>query len=580
MRYNLILIGLSIVLLTVGCKKSPELETDNIPVFNGPVKTTVSNKKVFFSAAFGNLNPSNAEECGFDWSKSSGGAINTVSIGKISVDSFSIQLAVKLEEGMEYQVKAWIKVGSRKFYSQSASFFGAIVLKPEIISLNRIYALWGDTLRIKVRYLHPDVIPSDINVTIENSSANCVYADSTEIAVIMPYSSTSGTLNIDLLVKNQSASNTAQIQNAIPEIKSISKSSIYFNDTITIRGKFWPEYSNRIIPVFEEGGWESFKIVSYTNDKVVINIPEEGICTHMFNVYFLINGPQGVTDRHVIGSSLQFTRTGNWKILSRALPSRKMASTSLNGEVYILEAPQSYDTVSPFYRYNPKTDSWTILASIPTWLYDYTSLVTCMGEMYSGFSKTIEQETNFYKYNIQSNRWLPCANLPVDYPPQSIFTVSTKDKIFAFINGRNSKWVYDPTLDSWTESYCEVPVIKVNSKSFIYNEECYIFRGSSGDVIYKYDFSTEKFIPISITGMNSISELFEINNRYYCTSGCTVYELNITARTLTPVIRLSNYLFREYFSFEFATFIIEYGSAAYFMGTGGWVVTFTPDNKK
>jgi hypothetical protein len=582
MRYIATIIILSTIIIASGCKKSPELETDKIPVFKDTVKTIVSSKKVFFSAAFCNLNPADAEECGFDWSKSIGGEKNTVSIGKTSVDTFSIQLAVKLEEGMEYKVRAWIKVGSKKFYSSPTSFFGVIEvvldLRPVILSLNRKYALLGDTIRIKVRHLLPDVLPTDIYVTIETSYVSCVYADSTEIAFIMPFSSTSGKLNINLFVNNQSASNTAQIENAIPEIKSISRSSIYFNDTVTLRGKFWPEYSNRAIPVFEIWRWEHFEVVSYTNDKVVIKIPEEATCTYLFNVYFLINGPKEVTDHHWINPSLKFTRNGNWKILSRGLPPRKVASTSLNGEAYVSDKPSSSDTVSPFYKYSPKTDSWTVLASMPCRLYDYTSLVTCMGEIYGGFTKTPEQKTNFFKYNIQSNKWFPCANLPGDFTTQGIFTFSTKNKIFAFLFGGKSKWVYDPTLDSWTESYCEVPILKVGSKSFIYNEECYVYRGYSGDVIYKYDFSSDSFIPISIPGMHSTDEFFEINNKFYCTAGCTLYEVNMSNLTLTPVEKLSNYLFQEYW--EFNAFILGYGNTAYFLAKDGWIVTFTPDGKK
>ena len=55
MRHIIKFLGISILFITIGCKKSPELATDYIPVFTGNVETNVSYKKVNFSASFNNL---------------------------------------------------------------------------------------------------------------------------------------------------------------------------------------------------------------------------------------------------------------------------------------------------------------------------------------------------------------------------------------------------------------------------------------------------------------------------------------------------------------------------------------------
>lgn len=572
-------IGLSIVVLALGCKKSPELATQYIPVYNGNVETNVSYKKVNFSASFNNLDPADAEDCGFEWRKKSAGTNNTITIGTISDEKFSVQLAVKLEEGIEYQVRAWIKVGLKKFYSEPSYFYGTVALKPQIISLNRTYALWGDTIKIKMRNLTPDVLPTDITVRIDNSDALCVYADSTEIDIIMPYSFTRGKLNVNLLVNNQSAANTAEIENALPEITTISKNLVYFDDTITIRGKFWPEYSNRVFPVYDYWFKVKYKIVSYTNNKVVISIPDEGACLPRFDLYFAITSPQGVMGQKLIYSSLQITRTGFWKLLNPALPANRVKSVSLNGEGYFLDQSGNYYANSPFYKYDPKTDSWTQLPSNPLPSSKYQSLVACKGELYVGFLRNAVQTTNFMKYNIQSNTWIPCANLPACCAWDMI-TVSMQNKIYVFIKGSKSKWVYDPTLDSWTESYCDMPDQMMDTKTFIYNGEYYFYKGASGDVIYKYDLSSGTFSPVNITGMNSTNEFFEINNTYYCMAGCTVSEVNFSNRTLIPSNRFSNNLYYDYFQNENNTFFLENGNTAYFLAARRKIVTFTPDAKK
>ena len=565
--------------LTMGCKKSPELATDYIPVFTGNVETNVSYKKVNFSASFNNLDPAIAEDCGFEWSKRSAGTKNNIAIGTISDEKFSVQLEVKLEEGIEYQVRAWIKVGKKRFFSQPSYFYGTVALKPEIISLNRAYALWGDTIRVKVRNLHSDVLPADIIATIENSNAMCVYADSGGIAVIMPYSSTYGKLNVNLLVNNQSASNTAEIENALPEITAISKNLVYFDDTITIRGKFWPEYSNRVFPVYDNWFKVKYKIVSYTNEKVVIRIPDEGACIPRFDLYFVITSPQGVMSQNLIYSGSQLTRTGFWKLLNPALPGNRVKAVSLNGEAYFLDQSGNYYANAPFYKYDPKTDRWVQLPSCPLPSSEYQGLGACKGELYAGFLRNAEQTTNFYKYNIQSNTWIPGANLPACCAWDMI-TVSMKDKIYVFIKGGKSKWVYDPALDSWTESYCEMPDLTMDAKTFMYNGEYYFYKGASDDVIYKYDLSSETFSPVNIIGMNSTNEFFGINDKYYCTVGCKVYEVNLSNRTLIPVFRLSNHLFNDYFQFHNNTFFMENGNTAYFLAAERTVVAFTPDAKK
>lgn len=579
MRNIFFFFGISIILLMMGCKKSPELLTEKVPLFSGTVETNVSYKKVIFSASFTNLDPANAEDCGFEWSQKSNTTNNTVGIGSISEDKFTVQLAVKLEEGVQYQVRAWIKVGSKKFYSQPSYFYGTVALRPEIISLNRTYALWGDTIRIKVRNLLPDILPKDITVRIDNSDALCVFADSTEIAVIMPYSSTYGKLNVNLLVNNQSAANTSGIENALPEIKSISNTLINFNDTVTIRGKFWTEYSNRVFPVFNNWGWVKYEVVSYTNDKVVIKIPVEGACRTSFDVNFMINSPHGFLNQNMIYSNLQLTRTGSWKIMKPALPGNEVKAISLNGEAYFLDQSGNYYSNTPFYKYDPKTDNWTELPNNPFPSSNYQSLVACKGELYVGFLRNAVQTTNFMKYNIQSNTWIPCANLPACCAWDMI-TVSMKDKIYVFIKGGKSKWVYDPGLDSWTESYCDLPDLMMDTKVIMYNGDYYFYKGATGDVIYKYDLSSGTFSPVYISGLNSTNEFFEINDKYYCMAGCTVNEVNFSNRTLIPINRLSNYLYYDYFPNENNTFFIENGNTAYFFVAYRSVVAFTPDTKK
>jgi hypothetical protein len=577
MRYFIAFISISFLLSSLGCKKSPELATDYIPVFAGNVETNVSYKKVNFSASFNNLDPANATDCGFEWSQKSDGTINTVGIGTISEDKFSVQLAAKLDEGIEYQVRAWIKVGSKKFYSERAYFYGTVARKPEIISLNRPYALWGDTIRIKVRNLPADILSSDVTVMIYNVALQPFFADSTEIAVIMPYSTIHGNLTIRLFVNKQSATNTSEIENAIPQVTSISKETVNIEDTLTLQGKFRTEYSNRIFPVTDLVNLNKYEIVSYTNDKIVFKISEVNKCSSVIDINLVIKSNQPGSNNFVSYSSYSLKRTGPWKVLNPAVPSNKTISATINGEAYLLDRTTNYYSNSPFYKYTPATDHWTVLKSNPSPSFEYQSLVTCKGEIYAGFLRNAEQTTNFFRYNIKSNTWSPCANLS-SYYVFNMITATIQDKIYVFINPTKEKWVYDPSFDSWTQSYCDVPDLIGSARSFIYNGDYYFYRATSGNLLYKYNLSSDTFSPIYFSGLDSMNDFFMINGKCYCTSGCNVYELNFSNKSLIPKTELSNYL-SNVFQFWSDTFFMEYENTAYFLAAPNTAVSLTSGNK-
>lgn len=578
MRNIAALVALSILLLVLSCKKSPELATENIPVFNEPVKFTVSFKNISFSAGYENLNPGNSEECGFEWSKKSGGVANVITVGKISVDSFSVQIETNLEENIEYQVRAWVETGSKKFYSNPTYFFGTVALKPEILSLNRNYALWGDTIRVKIRNLPQDVLPQDINVKIESGGNKCIYADSTEIAFLMPFSTTPGKLDIRILVNNQSCANTAEIENAFPQVTSVSKQLISYADTVILYGKFWPEYAARVFPGSKLWSWVNFDIISYTNDKVVIKIPDGELCNSKFDINFLMSSLQG--EYNYISSYPDFIliRTGNWKTLNPALPTNRVLSVSVNGEAYVLDLSGNYYSDTPFYKYNPVTDHWTALKSYPGPAnHYYQALVTCNGEIFTGFSRNWEQPSNLYKYNIKSNTWIPCADLPLESgAATAVITVSIQNKINVFTRGTNLRWIYDPTLDSWSQTHSNVPDLIFDYRMFMFKGDYYFYRGMSGNALYKYNPSMGNFSTVNVDGLDSMTGLFTINDKCFCTSGCKIYELDLSTKSLILNLELSNYLYIDKFHFDFDSFFLEYNNTAYFLPAQNTVVSFKP----
>ncbi len=587
MRHLSLFIVLAIFLLGSGCKKSAELEAGYIPFFKGNVETIVSLKNLSFAASFEKMDPANAEDCGFEWSKKSGGNTNIIKIGKISTSDFTQQFAVKLDEGTEYQVRAWIQVGSKKFYSWPTNFFGAVAEKPEILSLNRIYALWGDTIRIKARNLTADILASDVSVIIENSYIQPLFVDSTEMVFIMPYSTTIGNLNITFKVNNHRATNSALIENAIPQMASISKEMVRFGDTVTLVGKFemvrfgdtvtlvgkfWPEYASRAFPVNNYWTQSKFNVVSYSNNKIVIKIPNSEICTQNFDINFLIIPPSGGSEKNINYSGHGFTRTGNWTMLNGTVPANMLVCAVFNGEVFALDRSSNYYDNTPFYKYNPKTNQWITLKSNPSPSYRSQSLVECNGEIYAGLLRNSTQSTNLYKYNIQSNIWIPCAIFPPpSFPVWNMVAFSMQNKIYVFEEGASTKWIYDPINNAWEQAKSNVPGFTLNTRILVFNGDYYFYPGT-GNALYQYNIQEDTFTSVPIDGLDGVYVFFNIKDKIYFTKHCSVFELDILNKTSIEKPEFSNYLSDNY------NFFFENNNKAYFLTSSNYLYTFTPDN--
>ena len=570
---------LPIILVLPGCKKSPELDTAYIPDFIGPLHTTVLSRNVNFEISFSGIETAPLENCGFEWSRKTDATYRKVSAGEVTGNTFSAQVPVKLEDGVEYKVRAWIKSGSKKFYSQTTYFWGNLALKPEIQSLNRTYALWGDTIRLKVINLPEDLSINEINVKIGGMDARCISAGTDYISVIMPYSDITGALAISLLVNNYTAISYATIINAIPTISSIDKSQAFYEDLITLYGSFNPEYAKRLFPVYRSPSWEtgSFDIVSYANDKIVIKIPASAACLQQIDIYMKIIGA-GVQEVPVLlKTTLSITRKGNWAKLGDAPVFNELAGAAVNGEAYVLEKITINYANSPFYKYNPKTDQWTALQSYPPPSYSDQCLVVCNGDIYAGFLRNGEQTTNFYKYSVQNNKWTPCANFPSTAYFTPYTAVCMQGKIYVFTQGTGTKWCYDPALNTWTESACNTPDMTHPAKMFEINGEYYFFRSESGNSYYKYNTGTNVFSPVVINGLGTTFNFCILGGKLYCTSDCTVYEIDLTNKKLIPQPNFSNYL-RNYFYFHQNSLFFANNNTAYFLSAPQTIISFTPDN--
>jgi len=115
--------------------------------------------------------------------------------------------------------------------------------------------------------------------------------------------------------------------------------------------------------------------------------------------------------------------------------------------------------VSTTERYDPKSNTWTTLASMPTPRYDFATVV-CDGKIYciggygynDGREFPLEMQITLgvmEAYNIAADSWSPKASLPLSRGTLQTYTMD--GKIFALDKAsRHYLFVYDPVADSWT----------------------------------------------------------------------------------------------------------------------------------
>ena len=242
-------LGISIVLLAMGCKKSPDLAADYIPTFNGSIEAKVSMTNLTLKAGFSGININNAVKCGFELGEKNGTKSVVYSIGKPGSAEMILQIDTALRESVNFKTRAWIVVGTKKFYSDYTYFTGLGFPSPEITSISKEYAFKGEIFYIKGKYLADNYENNQIIVKIDNIPSLVVSATFDKLGVQMPDTKTKGKVEIVVNVFGKDAAENGEIENYRPEIYSVSPESMSTTGEITIKGKFRSEYKKAVFPV-------------------------------------------------------------------------------------------------------------------------------------------------------------------------------------------------------------------------------------------------------------------------------------------------------------------------------------------
>jgi hypothetical protein len=153
-----------------------------------------------------------------------------------------------------------------------------------------------------------------------------------------------------------------------------------------------------------------------------------------------------------------------------------------------------------FYRYDPRANAWTTLASVPTGFYAAPAVYAANTNSIYVFGGTIGFFTALDTtqiYNISTGTWSAGARMPTGRVSASAAYCGANGKIYV-IGGfesnnseTNQTWEYDPVADSWNTSRADIPVTMGGAGYSIVDQFIYLAGGWGGGLgstnHYRYD---------------------------------------------------------------------------------------------
>ena len=176
------------------------------------------------------------------------------------------------------------------------------------------------------------------------------------------------------------------------------------------------------------------------------------------------------------------------------LPARSEAAygdTTHAGFLYVIGGGNSGGVLRDLQRYDPVTDSWTTLASMPTARAGAVAAVVDNNIFVIGGRSSAAGPCNggpylatVEKYDVDTNTWSAVASLPS--PRSDLAAVTHGGKVFVFggCTGTgtvtNEVDMYDPETDTWTTGLAPMPTPRASFAAGHSGQRVYAIGGSDG----------------------------------------------------------------------------------------------------
>jgi len=148
---------------------------------------------------------------------------------------------------------------------------------------------------------------------------------------------------------------------------------------------------------------------------------------------------------------------------------------------------QATPTYEDFWEYDAINDSWTQKTDYPGGACEAGVGFSIGNYGYMGTGWNNAAVNFFYKYDPNTNAWIPIANFPTSLTSGTAFTmddygyVGTGSTTYPAINYLNGWWRYDPLLNTWTQIDGMGSMGRYNAVSFAIGSTAYAGTGGIND---------------------------------------------------------------------------------------------------
>jgi N-acetylneuraminic acid mutarotase len=174
------------------------------------------------------------------------------------------------------------------------------------------------------------------------------------------------------------------------------------------------------------------------------------------------------------------------------------AAGEINGIIYIAGGIDSGGPTAALQAYNPATNSWEALTSIPETLYEGDGTGTINSKLYvaGGWNGSLPTDT-LYVYDPRSNSWTTKASMSHLSACGVTGVIDTKLYVTTACDGhsgyRQDLDVFDPAIDSW-EGLSHSMVAHSQPAGAVINGKLYVAGGQNGRGVTKV---TEVYDPVT-----------------------------------------------------------------------------------
>jgi N-acetylneuraminic acid mutarotase len=265
-------------------------------------------------------------------------------------------------------------------------------------------------------------------------------------------------------------------------------------------------------------------------------------------IVYVVGGAPPFSTSSVATAEAYNPATNSWTTLaSMPIASQQLTAQSINGIVYAVAGGGCCGAYSDVQAYNPATNTWTLKASAPTARYGATSAVV-NNKMYvmSGGSGYGALYQNLEVYDPVTNSWTTKASMP--FFRGGCAAIAVNGIIYAIGGGNSSGTIfgtvqaYDPSTDTWSIK-SGMPTPRGGLTVTVHNNKIYAIAGNNntdGDIgiVEIYDPATDTWTsgPPLGPALQSLASA-TVNNKLYTFGGTiTAYPNSpvLTVEELTP----------------------------------------------